>query len=103
MVHSQPGLRRGSLHVDERQMEKVCVENVIRETGCGVYVLIKGPCWWEEDRDCGSHLNKSRTVTHVPSLEHLHVAAFCGRQRGNEVQQVTNGVQELNLGHRHGL
>lgn len=34
VVHSQPGLRRGSLHVGERQMEKVCAENVVCEPGC---------------------------------------------------------------------
>ena len=58
----------------------------------------------EKEKDCCvSHLNKGRAVSHVPSLKNLQAGVFCGRKRGNQIQQVSNSIQELNLEQGHGL
>lgn len=51
-----------------------------------------------------SHLNKGRAMSHVPSLKNLQAGICCGRNWGNQIQQISNGIQELNLeqGHRLG-
>lgn len=58
----------------------------------------------EEEKGCYvSHLNKSRAVSHVPSLKNLQAGIFCGGNRGNQIQQISDGIQELNLEQGHGL
>lgn len=52
----------------------------------------------DREKDCHmSHLNESRAMSHVPSLENFQVGVVYRRKRGNQIQQISNSIQELNL------